>query len=306
MKAPPDEASAPSRWTVGELLRWTEGLFGRLGLPTPRLDAELLLAKALGITRVGLYVAYERPTDPEERACFRELVKRRSRREPVAYLIGQREFFSLSFEVTPDVLVPRPETEHLVEFAIDSLEERSADPTRILDLGTGSGNIAIAVAANAPQVRVDAVDTSAAALGVARRNALRHGVGERVAFHLGDLFRALPAGSGPYFAILSNPPYISKRDFGGLMDDVRLYEPREALCDLKTEEGDGSGFYRAMAAEGGSYLEDGGYLAVEVGAGQSSRVAEIFTAAGWEIRRRISDYSRIERVVVAGKSRQHP
>ena len=306
MNAPPEEAPAPIRWTVAELLQWTGGLFERLGFPTPRLDAELLLAKALGTTRLGLYLAYERPADPQERACFRELVKRRSRREPVAYLIGQREFYSLSLEVTPAVLIPRPETEHLVEFAIDSLEGRSQDPTRLLDLGTGSGNIAIAVAANAPQVRVDAVDSSAAALEVARRNAVRHGVGERIVFHLGDLFRALPPGSGPYFAILSNPPYVSRHDFEELMDDVRLHEPREALCDLRTEEGDGLSFYRAMAAEGGAFLEDGGYFAVEVGAGQAGPVAEIFTAAGWNIHRRISDYSKIERVLVAGKPLEHP
>jgi release factor glutamine methyltransferase len=153
---------------------------------------------------------------------------------------------------------------------------------------------------------VDAVDSSAPALDVARRNALRHGVGDRVSFHLGDLFRALPPGSGPYFAILSNPPYIPTGDFDGLMDDVRLYEPREALCDLRTEKGDGLSFYRAIAAEGGAFLDGGGYLALEVGAGQASQVAEILTASGWIVQRKISDYSKIERVVVAEKSPGHP
>jgi len=302
-----EEGSPPAPWTVAELLQWTEGYFTRLSLPTPRLDAEILLARALGCTRLDLYTGYQRPVDSEERARFRELVKRRARREPVAYLVGQREFYSLSFEVTPAVLIPRPETEHLVEFALKelgSLKARSSSSLRVLDLGTGSGNIAIAVAVNAPWVHVDAVDSSARALEIARRNALRHGVADRVCFYLGDLLAPLPGGSPPYVSILSNPPYVSKTDYASLMDDVRLYEPPAALCDSKSEGGDGLGYYRAMAAGCSAYVDPQGFLAVEVGAGQAAAVAEIFDLARWKLANIIADYAGIDRVVVVRPRRE--
>jgi release factor glutamine methyltransferase len=302
-------------WTVAELLKWTEGHFQRLGLPSPRLDAEILLAKVLGRTRVELYTGYGMLVQPEERARFRVFVERRSRREPVAYITGRREFFSLAFEVSPAVLVPRPETEHLVEAVLkeiaasdespngsgtaDEAPVAPSPPLRILDLGTGSGCIAVAIAVKAPLATVDAVDSSGAALEVARRNAETHGVEGRVRFFQGDLLAALPADILPYRAIVSNPPYVSAAELESLMDDVRLHEPREALLDTKSA--DGLGFYRAIARGVAPHLEPGGILAVEVGAGQAASVRDIFGAGGWSHRETIRDYAGIERVIVVAR-----
>ena len=258
-------------WTVAELLSWTEGYFGELGLPTPRLDAEVLLATALGCTRVELYTSYQMVAQPPERARFRALVERRACREPVAYITGKREFFSLSFEVSSAVLVPRPETEHLVEVALKELGALKTTPEgpRVLDLGTGSGNLAVAIAVNAPAVEVDAVDPSEEALALARRNAETHGVAGRTHFFAGDLFAALPVGGRVYRVIVSNPPYISRAEYDGLMDDVRLFEPSAALIDSKSPSADGLGFYRTLATESPPFLEPGGLLAVEVGEGKA-------------------------------------
>jgi release factor glutamine methyltransferase len=302
MIAPYQESS--QRWTVLELLRWTEGFFVERGLESARLDAEVLLAHALGSTRLELYTDYAKLVEPDERAAFRELVKRRARREPVAYLTGTREFYSLAFEVTLDVLIPRPETEHLVEAVLTQLTE-AEKPTRVLDLGTGSGNIAVALASNAPHARVDAVDICPAALAVAARNAKRHGVEERVTFLEGDLFDALQ-GDARYDSVVSNPPYISSAEYEGLMADVRLFEPKGALLDSR-ERGDGFGFYRALAAKGEHYLEAGGFLAVEVGYRQAAAVRELFSAQSWELVSTVVDYGKIERVLVWSRvSQQTP
>ena len=299
MIAPYQESS--QRWTVLELLRWTEGFFAERGLESARLDAEVLLAHALDSTRLELYTDYAKLVEPNERAAFRGLVKRRARREPVAYLTGTREFYSLIFEVTPDVLIPRPETEHLVEAVLSQLAE-SEKPTRVLDLGTGSGNIAVALASNASQARVDAVDISPAALAVAARNAKRHGVDDRVTFLQGDLFGALQ-GDARYDVVVSNPPYISAEEYEKLMTDVRLFEPKGALLDSRGH-GDGLGFYRALAEMGGRYLKAAGFLAVEVGYRQAAAVTELFSAQSWELVSTVVDYEKIERVLVLARVSQ--
>ncbi|MBI4600517.1 MAG: peptide chain release factor N(5)-glutamine methyltransferase [Planctomycetes bacterium] len=294
----------PTVWTVQELLQWTADYFQRLGLPSARLDAEVLLAEALGKRRIELYTGYHMLVEPEERARFRAFVERRARREPVAYITGRREFYSLSFEVSPAVLVPRPETEHVVDAALARLkaprpEGSASGPRRALDLGTGSGCIAVAIAANAPEVEVDAVDLSPEALAVARRNAEAHGVAARVRLHEGDLFAAVPPGAGPHEVIASNPPYISAAEYERLMDDVRLHEPRAALLDLKSPASDGLGSYRVIAAEAPARLEPGGLLAVEVGMGQAAAVRAILVAAGLVLGETLRDYGGIERVVTA-------
>jgi release factor glutamine methyltransferase len=297
-------------WTIAELLRWTEDRFRKLGFPTPRLDAEILLASALGATRIRLYTEYQKLVEPEERARFRALVERRSKREPVAYIVGKREFYSLELEVGPAVLVPRPETEHLVEVALAELKARSAggetgDEARLLDLGTGSGNIAIAIAVNAPGVRIDAVDSSRAALEVAARNARAHGVDERIRFHEGDFLAGVPAGA-LYDLVVSNPPYIPRREYESLMADVRLHEPREALIDTRSPAGDGLGFYRELAAGVRALARPGALVAVEVGAPASAgapspaaEVADLFTSAGIPHERTVRDLAGIDRVVTA-------
>ena len=293
-------------WTIAELLRWTEGHFRKLGLPTPLLDAEILLANALETTRLRLYTEYQKLVEPEERARFRALVERRSRREPVAYITGRREFYSLELEVGPAVLVPRPETEHLVEVTLAELKSRSSgSETRILDLGAGSGNIAIAIAVNAPGIRIDAVDSSRAALEVAARNARVHGVDDRIRFHEGDFLAGAPAGA-LYDIVVSNPPYIPLREYESLMADVRLHEPREALIDTRSPGGDGLGFYRELAAGVHALARPGALVAVEVGAPASpgapspaAEVAELFTSAGLRHERTVRDLAGIERVVAA-------
>ena len=303
-----EEGSSSKRWTVAELLKWTEEYFQRLRFETPRLDAEVLLAHALANTRLELYTGYHKLVEPEERGRFRGLVERRAHREPVAYITGSREFYSLSFEVTPAVLIPRPETEHLVEAALEEHSKACSNaapeaPRRILDLCTGSGNVAIALAVNAPTAFVDAVDSSAQALEVARRNAGAQGVSDRVAFFQGDLFFPLPEAGRQYRVIVSNPPYIAKSDFEKLMDDVRLHEPREALFDSKSPDGDGLGFYRAIAREASRRLEEDGLLALEVGVGQAAAVLEILSMSGWKLEKIIKDFGGIERIVAVRVAR---
>jgi release factor glutamine methyltransferase len=307
------EGESSKLWTVAELLSWTERYFGGLGLATPRLDAEVLLATALGCTRVQLYTSYQMVAQPPERIRFRTLIERRGRREPVAYITGKREFFSLSFEVSRAVLVPRPETEHLVELAlrelgaleapapetgpVDAGPEASKPAARVLDLGTGSGNLAVAIAVNAPAVQVDAVDASGEALALARRNAEAHHVAARAHFFAGDLFAALPVERRRYRVIVSNPPYISRADYDGLMDDVRLYEPPAALLDSKSPSADGLGFYRTLAKQSAPFLESGGLLAVEVGEGKAKAVGEVFAVEGWRVEEIVRDYGGVDRVV---------
>ena len=194
----------PSYRKVAEILAWTRGYFEKLGLSTPRLDAELLLAAAMGLKRIDLYTGYERWVEAEERARFRELIQRRARREPVAYILGEKEFYSLPLKVTPAVLIPRPETEHVVDACLELLRTESVEEApRVLDLGTGSGNIAVALAVHEPRIRVDAVDISEEALEIARENADRHGVTERVRLLRGDLFGPLGPGSPVYRIIIS-------------------------------------------------------------------------------------------------------
>ncbi|MEM7262406.1 MAG: peptide chain release factor N(5)-glutamine methyltransferase [Planctomycetota bacterium] len=282
---------------LGDVLSWTIQRFQDLGIPSARLDAELLLAGSLGVERLDLYTSYHRPLDAAERARFRELIVRRSRKEPVAYLLGEREFFSLPFFVDSSVLIPRPESEHIVECALEKLKERESETLRVLDLGSGSGNLSISIAVNEPRARVDAVDISPDAIQTAKRNAERNEASERVTFHHGDLFDALTTGDA-YDVIVSNPPYIRGDEMETLMPDVRLHEPELALVDTKSDDRDGLGFYHSIAAGARDRLRDGGWLIVEVGEGQAGQVSELFRRAGLGSVDTINDYGQIERVVI--------
>ena len=293
------DVPSSDQWTVAKLLAWTESHFTKLGLRSPRFDAELLLAHALGCSRLELYTGFQQMVEPQERASYRGYVERRSRNEPVAQIIGRREFYSLDFEVTPAVLVPRPETEHLVEVALDAFGGETPRTGRLLDLGAGSGNVAVAILANAPQVPADLVDISAAALEVARRNARSHGVESRTRFLEGDLYQPVPeTAKGTYDAIVSNPPYVSAREYDELEVDVRGYEPRVALLDEKSPTGDGLGYYRELARLSSPWLRSSGRLAVEVGDTQSAAVQHIFSLAGWRVEEVVRDYGAIERTLV--------
>jgi release factor glutamine methyltransferase len=214
-------------WTIGRLLTWTTKYLTDRGADSPRLDAELLLAHAVGCPRIGLYTTFDEPPNDAVRTAFRDLVRRRAEGTPVAYLLGHREFYSMEFRVTPDVLIPRPETEFLVIAVLDALGRR---PTakHVADIGTGSGAIAVAVAKHAPRVHVTAVDTSIAALATARANAERHGVAARIEFVESDLLHAA-ASDKTFDVIASNPPYVSSAEMSSLPADVARYEPHAAL-----------------------------------------------------------------------------
>jgi release factor glutamine methyltransferase len=262
-------------WTTLELLRWTTAHFAAKGIETPRLDAELLLAFALGCDRLRLYVDFEKPVTPEERARFRPLVRRRAdERVPVAYLTGRREFWSLPLAVTPDVLIPRPDTETLVEAVLSRLPEHEAKRS-LLDLGTGSGAIALALATALPGAQLVASDVSAAALALARQNAEALGLAGRVRFLAGDGFAAV---AGERFdAVVSNPPYLSSAEAGGLAPELR-HEPALALF---ADGGDGTALLRRIIAEAGPRLRPGGLLALELAPAQAPDVTQWLAAAGF-------------------------
>lgn len=258
-----DEAGGNDVWTVGRLLAWTTDWLTTRGSESPRLDAEVLLAHVRGCPRIALYTAFETPVAEDERARFRELVKRRGAGEPVAYLVGSKEFFSLPLRVGPAVLVPRPETEGLVVRALDLAKEmagRGVSAPRIIDVGTGSGAIAIAIAKRLPAAVVMAVDIAADAVAVARDNAARLGVGDRIQFVESDLF-ADPATAGPWDIIISNPPYVREDEFAALPRDVRDHEPRAALVAGPS----GVEIVERLAAAAGERLAPGGWLLVEIG-----------------------------------------
>jgi|WetSurMetagenome_2_1015567.scaffolds.fasta_scaffold40268_2 release factor glutamine methyltransferase len=250
------------RWTVLRVLQWTAEYFGRKGIEQPRAGAEVLLAHVLGMERIQLYLNFDRPLAQDELASYRELIRRRAAREPTQYITGRQEFWSLEFSVTPDVLIPRPETELLVEKALELVRDSSK---RVLDLGTGSGAIAIALAHACKTVQVVATDYSWAALQVARGNATRHHVNERIALVASDLFDGF-SSSGPLFdVIISNPPYIGEEEYRHLAPEINCYEPRTALLAGPL----GLAFIRRIIGEAPAYLKRGGSLLVEIGAGQA-------------------------------------
>ncbi len=220
----------PDEWTIGRLLAWTTDYLKQHGSESPRLDAEILLAAARGCQRIELYTSFEEPADDATRERFRELVRRRAEGTPVAYLVGHKEFYSLSFRVTPDVLIPRPETELLVVRLLDLAKrpQGSSEPIKIADVGTGSGIIAVCAARGLPNALVTAIDASTAALAIARENASKHGVGGRIEWFQSDLFAAVP-GDCRFNFVASNPPYVSSSEFAKLPPTVRDFEPRQAL-----------------------------------------------------------------------------
>ena len=248
-------------WTIGRLLTWTIDYLRQHGAENPRLDAEVLLAAARGCRRIELYTAYGEPADDATRTAFREMVRRRAAGTPVAYLVGHREFYSLEFEVTPDVLIPRPETELVVVALLDHVKQRATGDTvfDIVDVGTGSGILAVCAAKYVANSRVKAIDISPAALTVARRNAERHGVAERIQFVEGDLLSGEPAE--PRFDyIVSNPPYVSTAEMVNLAADVREHEPDVALRAGER----GTDVIAPLIEQAAVRLKPGGALFIEI------------------------------------------
>lgn len=277
-------------WTVVRILEWTADYFRDQGVDSARLDAELLLTGVLDLDRVGLYLQYDRPLNADELTSYRALVKRRAAREPLAYILGKCEFWSLPISVSPSVLVPRGDTEILVEEAL----ERLAESATVLDIGTGSGAIAIAIAHERPKVQVEAIDISAEALAIAVQNAELNEVGSRVVFRQEDFGQL---SGGPYSMIVSNPPYIPECDRDGLMPEVRDHEPHQALF----AGADGLKAYRHIVEQAPACLIPGGWLLLEIGINQSEPVVALLRGAGFEEITVRDDYAGIPRVVCGRK-----
>ena len=281
-------------WTIGRILKWTEEYFGQKGVESPRLDAEVMLSHVLGKQRIYLYVHFDEPLQAEELAAYRTMIKQRIDRVPVAYILGEKEFMGLTFKVTPDTLVPRPDTEILVQAAVDRLKQWTDADVRLADIGTGSGAICLSVLSMLDNIVADTVDISSAARAVAEENAAALGLSERVTFHTGDLLA--PIREQQFTAILSNPPYIPEADIQGLAPEVRCKEPMTALGGGK----DGLDFYRRLCDEAPAMLTDDGFMAFEVGIHQATEVAQLAEASPLIVRTEIlKDYAGIDRVVVA-------
>lgn len=273
-------------WTLLRLLRWTTNFFDEKGIDNPRLDAELLLAHCLELDRVGLYLNYDRPLSADELDMIRPLVKRRGQREPLQYLVGSAEFWSLEFKVTPDVLIPRGDTEILVEEVLS----HAAETGSLLDVGTGSGAIVISLATELTAWQLTGFDISPQALHVARENVESHQLEQRIELVEGNLAE-LPQQQ--YDLIVSNPPYIARIEWDELMPEVRCFEPELALL----AEEDGLICYRKLAMQAPQRLSPGGWLLVEIGCRQSIAVKELFSAAGLTNLFVRDDYSGQPRVV---------
>jgi release factor glutamine methyltransferase len=308
----PAATAATQVWTILEVLKWTTSRFAERGLASPRLDAELLAAHAFGLARIALYAQFDRPLQPTELGALRALVKRRQAGEPVAYITGRKEFWSLDLAVDPRVLIPRPDTETAVELVLDLLrpprpqprEEDSTEkatattaavvqppPVRIADIGTGSGAIALALKRELPHAEVTAVDVSPDALTVARGNADKLGL--VIDFVSGSLAAPL-AGRAPFDVIVANLPYIPRAEIAGLAPEVQT-EPRLALDGGP----DGLDLVRQLVLQAGALLRPGGRLVLEIGQGQAAATAALCRAAGFASVGTRRDLDGVERVVFA-------
>jgi len=289
-------SSADEVWTVGRLLSWTTEFLGRHGAENPRLDAEVLLANARGGRRIDLYVAFDEVPPAQTLTTFRETVRRRAAGTPVAYLVGHREFYSLDFEVTPDVLIPRPETELLVVALLDEVKKRpNASALKIADVGTGSGILAVCGAKYVPQAQMTAIDISQAALAVAKRNAAKHKVVDRIEFIESDLFTGVPS-EARYDCIVSNPPYVATSEMAELPADVRDHEPHLAL-----EAGaEGTSVIAPLIQQAAQRLNPGGVLFIEISPMIASSVEQLIRDSGvFELAPTMRDLAGHARVIQA-------
>lgn len=292
------DSAPPKSWTIGSLIGWAADDFRARGIENPRLDAEVIVAHALSCTRMQLIIDSQRPLSGDELTHLRELVKRRRAREPVAYLQGHREFYGRAFKVDARVLIPRPDTETLVDVALARTSSKSLS-MRALDMCTGSGCVGITLARQRPTSTVVLSDVSAAALDVARENAHRLGA-HNVTLLSGDLFDALngyvplaPPALRTFDLITANPPYIPSAEVETLVPDIRSFEPRIAL-DGGTN---GLDLVKRIVEQARKYLAPGGVLALEIGDGEADATSELFTQCGFVDVQKTRDLGRIERVV---------
>jgi release factor glutamine methyltransferase len=285
--------------TILDVINKTAPFFEKRGVDSPRLTIELLLAHVLRKKRLELYLEFERVLDEPTLATLRELVRRRADGEPLQYITGETEFMGLKFAVDRRVLIPRPETELLVETVLSRLQTtdhrpQTGEAPTIIDVGTGSGCIAVALAKRLPAATVHATDVSADALAVARANAARHGVEKNIRFHEGDLLSPIP-DSLRADGLVANPPYVASGDLAGLPREVRDFEPARALSAGE----DGLEVIRRLVTDAKRILSPAGWLALEIGAGQRPAVAGLLAAGGWTVAEVVNDLQGHERVIVA-------
>jgi len=285
----------PPEWTLIKLIQWATAYFDAHHIDSPRATAEILLAHTIGAKRIDLYLRYDQPLNSDELNRFKTLIKRRTNREPVAYIVGRKEFWSMDLEVNTSVLIPRPETECLVERALESLAA-GPNPGRksILELGTGCGAVVLALASENSRHSYVGTDISSDAVRVARRNSMRHGMGAKIRFIIADWFAPFDAKSGQFDLIVSNPPYIRSGDLKRLQPEIHAYEPVVALDGAK----DGLRYLRHIIQCAYLYLKPAGALLLEMGHDQQALLKQIINACGqYENAQFYKDYSGHDRIV---------
>jgi release factor glutamine methyltransferase len=287
------------QWTIIKLIRWATSYLNSHDIDSPRATGEILLAHALHLKRIDLYLKYDQPLVAEELQAFKALIKRRVRREPVAYILGVKEFWSLELAVDANVLIPRPETECVVEAALDLMSKKSPRaPLRILDLGTGSGAIVLALASQQPRHIYFAVDRFQPAVELARRNAARHNLGQNIQFFVGDWLASITEAAPGFDLIVSNPPYIPRRVISGLQPEIHRYEPLAALDG----DMDGLACYRDIIGSAHCHLNPAGVLVLEIGHEQREDIRQIAADSDrYEGFSCTKDYSGYDRVVAMRK-----
>lgn len=285
-----DNTEGSESWTVLKILRWTTGYFEKQGIDSPRVDAEVLLADLLEMERIELYANFNRPMVDDELAAYRKRIKRRAAGEPCAYIVGYREFWSITLQVDQRVLIPRPDTETLVREALDIIEEHA--PQTVVDVGTGSGAVAIALGSEHPDLQIAATDADEEALDVARQNVETHGLDETISLAHGDLLDAVDDDQKPVDLIVSNPPYVAETERDDLQPDVRDFEPTDALFAGE----DGLDVIRRLVPDAFDTLAPGGWLLFEIGYRQGDAARDILTDAGFQHVEVIPDYGDRDRV----------
>ena len=289
------EQISKEQWKIIDLIKRSTSYLKEKGIENPRTSTEILLGFVLNLKRIDLYLNFDRILFESELLKFRKVIKRRADKEPVQYITGSTEFMSLPFNVNPDVLIPRPETEILVETIINIAKERWKEEKiiKILDIGTGSGNIAVSLAKYIENSEIIAIDINEEILEAAKANAKLNSVSRKITFENLSIFDTTQNKFNNLHIIVSNPPYISSHEFPNLQDDVRLYEPEKSLHD----NGDGLSFYKVICEKGKNWLISNGMIFAEIGIGIGSKVFNLFKSNGFSDIKILKDYRRIERII---------
>jgi release factor glutamine methyltransferase len=299
------EVAASSKnelWTIGKVIAAAQQFLQAKGVDKPRLNAELLLASLLQKNRVELYIDFNQPLNKKELDAYRQRISLRAKNYPLQYITGKQFFRHLCLKVSPDVLIPRPETEILVEIVLAWLKNRQSRQPLVVDLGTGSGAIALAIAQEITEARVLALDSSVKALKLAKENARNHQLCSRVDFFVSRLFSGLKENlQAKIEAIVANPPYIGKKEYDNLPLEIKKYEPKGALYGGV----DGLQFYRLIVPQARKYLVSGGLLALEIGYRQADQVTSLIYKNGYQEVKVLKDYAGLDRVVTAIWSGKH-